>query len=138
MNASQQVELGKLFFEDGIPGFSHLQFFQLMQEEESPFFLIQSIEEEDIGFWVVNPFPFFPEYQFTLSDVSKEALHLNEESPVAVFSIVTIRGNNQATVNLKAPIVINLTNRMGKQIILPEDTYPIRQPLFAQQAADQE
>lgn len=138
MNASQQVELGKLFFEDGIPGFSHLQFFQLMQEEESPFFLIQSTEEKDIGFWVVNPFSFFPEYQFTLPDVSKEALRLSEESPVAVFSIVTIRGNNQATVNLKAPIVINLTNRMGKQIILPEDTYPIRQPLFAQQAADQE
>lgn len=138
MNASQQVELGKLFFEDGIPGFSHLQFFQLLQEEESPFFLIQSTEEKDIGFWVVNPFAFFPEYQFTLPDVSKEALHLSEGSPVAVFSIVTIRGNNQATVNLKAPIVINLTNRMGRQIILPEDTYPIRQPLFAQQAADQE
>jgi len=138
MNASQQVELGKLFFEDGIPGFSHLQFFQLMQEEESPFFLIQSTEEKDIGFWVVNPFSFFPEYQFTLSDVSKEALHLSEESPIAVFSIVTIRDNNQATVNLKAPIVINLTNRMGRQVILPEDTYPIRQPLFVQQASDQE
>lgn len=138
MNASQQVELGKLFFEDGIPGFSHLQFFQLMQEEESPFFLIQSTEEKDIGFWVVNPFSFFHDYRFTLSDVSKEALHLNEESPVAVFSIVTIRGNNQATVNLKAPIVINLANRMGRQVILQEDTYSIRQPLFAQQAADQE
>lgn len=138
MNASQRVELGKLFFEEGLPGFSHLQFFQLVQEEESPFFLIQSTEVKDIGFWVINPFSFFPEYQFTLSDVSKEALHLSEESPVAVFSIVTIRDNTQATVNLKAPIVINLTNRMGKQIILQEDTYPIRQPLFGQQAADQE
>lgn len=138
MNASQQVELGKLFFEDGIPGFSHLQFFQLIQEEESPFFLIQSTEEKDIGFWVMNPFLFFPDYQFSLSNVSKEALHLKEESPVAVFSIVTIRGNNQVTVNLKAPIVINLTKRMGRQIILPEDTYPIRQPLFTQQAGDQE
>jgi len=138
MNASQRVELGKLFFEEGLLGFSHLQFFQLVQEEESPFFLIQSTEVKDIGFWVINPFSFFPEYQFTLSDVSKEALHLSEESPVAVFSIVTIRDNTQATVNLKAPIVINLTNRMGKQIILQEDTYPIRQPLFGQQAADQE
>lgn len=138
MNASQQIELGKLFFEDGIPGFSHLQFFQLIQEEESPFFLIQSTEEKDIGFWVVNPFSFFPDYQFTLPEVSKEALRMEVDSPVAVFSIVTIRGKNQASVNLKAPIVLNLANRMGKQVILQEDSYPIRQPLFSQQAADTE
>ncbi|RAT98720.1 flagellar assembly protein FliW [Brevibacillus sp. Leaf182] len=138
MNASQQVELGKLFFEDGIPGFSHLQFFQLIQEEESPFFLIQSTEEKDIGFWVVNPFSFFPDYRFTLPEVSKEALRMEEDSPVVVFSIVTIRGKNQASVNLKAPIVLNLANRMGKQVILQEDSYPIRQPLFSQQAADTE
>lgn len=136
MNASQQVELGKLFFEDGIPGFSHLQFFQLMQEEESPFFLIQSIEEVDVGFWVIDPFSFFPEYKFELSDVAKATLRIEEQSQIAVFSIVTIRGNNQATVNLKAPIVVNLSNRMGRQVILQEDTYSIRQPLFEQQAAD--
>lgn len=138
MNASQQVELGKLFFEDGIPGFSHLQFFQLLQEEESPFFLIQSIEDKDVGFLVLNPFSFFPDYQFTLPETSKTTLRMDEETPVAVFSIVTIRGNDQVTVNLKAPIVINLANRMGRQIILQEDSYPIRQPLFAQQAAGTE
>lgn len=136
MNASQQVELGKLFFEDGIPGFSHLQFFQLMQEEESPFFLMQSTEETDVGFWVIDPFLFFTEYKFELPDVAKRALRIDEKSQIAVFSIVTIRENNQATVNLKAPIVVNLTNRMGRQVILQEDTYSIRQPLFEQQAAD--
>lgn len=136
MNASQKVELGKLFFEDGIPGFSHLQFFQLMQEEESPLFQIQSIEEQEVGFWVVDPFSFFPDYAFTLPDASKEALRLGDETQAAVFSIVTIRSEDEITVNLKAPIVVNLSNRMAKQVILPEDTYPIRQPLFAQQAAD--
>ncbi|MED4780388.1 flagellar assembly protein FliW [Brevibacillus choshinensis] len=136
MNVSQQMELGKLFFEDGIPGFSHLQFFQLMQEEESPFFLIQSTEEEDVGFWVIDPFAFFPEYKFEISDVAKDALRIEEQSQIAVFCIVTIRGSNQATVNLKAPIVVNLSNRMGRQVILQEDIYSIRQPLFEQQAAD--
>lgn len=137
MNESQQMELGKLFFEDGIPGFSHLQFFQLMQEEESPFFLIQSIEEADVGFWVIDPFTIFPEYSVELSTVTKEALRVEDQSQIAVFSIVTIRGKDQATVNLKAPIVVNFSNRMGRQVILQEDTYSIRQPLFEQQAADQ-
>lgn len=136
MNTSQKVELGKLFFEDGIPGFSHLQFFQLMQEEESPFFLIQSTEDKDVGFWVVDPFVFFPSYEFSLSSVTKEALRINESSPVAVFSIVTIRENNQTTVNLKAPIVVNLSNRMGRQVILQEDSYSIRQQLIEQPATE--
>ncbi|TKI58582.1 flagellar assembly protein FliW [Brevibacillus antibioticus] len=137
MNTNEQVELGKLFFEDGIPGFSHLQFFQLIQEEDNPFFLIQSTEEKDVGFWVINPFSFFPNYQFTLPEVYKEALHMDDGSQVAVFSIVTIRGKQEATVNLKAPIVINLDNRMSKQVILQEDSYPIRQSLFAQPVAEQ-
>lgn len=137
MNTSQEVELGKLFFEDGIPGFSHLQFFQMVQQEESPFFLIQSTEENDIGFWVVNPFAFFPEYEFELSSVIKEALRIGEQSPVAVFSIVTIRGESEITVNLKAPLVVNLSNRMAKQVILVEDSYSIRQPLFGQVALEE-
>lgn len=134
MNANQQVELGKLFFEEGLPGFGHLQFFQLLQEEESPFFLMQSVEESDIGFWVINPFAFFAEYEFVLSDAAKSALHIDEETPIAVFNIVTIREDNHVTVNLKAPIVVNLSNRMAKQVILQDDKYPIRQPLFAKQA----
>ncbi|ATF15934.1 flagellar assembly protein FliW [Brevibacillus sp. HB1.4B] len=136
MNENQQVELGKLFFEDGIPGFSHLQFFQLVQEEESPFFLIQSTEEKDVGFWVINPFSFFRTYEFSLSSGIKEALRINEQTPIAIFSIITVRNDNQVTANLKAPIVVNLSNRMGKQIVLQEEVYSIRQPLFEQQAAD--
>ncbi|MGG4497714.1 flagellar assembly protein FliW [Brevibacillus reuszeri] len=134
MGTSQRVEMGKLFFEEGIPGFSHLQFFQLVQEEESPFFLIQSTEEKDVGFWVVNPFTFFATYEFSLTSETKEGLRIDEESPVAVFSIVTIRGNSQVTVNLKAPIVVNLSNRMCRQIILQEEKYAVRQPLFEQPA----
>ncbi|BAH46314.1 MULTISPECIES: flagellar assembly protein FliW [Brevibacillus] len=137
MDTSQQVEMGKLFFEDGIPGFSHLQFFQLMQEEGNPFFLIQSTEEIDVGFWVIDPFAFFPDYSFELSEVAREALRVMEDSQIGVFSIVSIRENNKATVNLKAPIVVNMTNRMGRQVILQEDTYSIRQPLFEQCVVDQ-
>ncbi|HBZ81761.1 flagellar assembly protein FliW [Brevibacillus sp. FSL K6-0770] len=138
MNASQRVELGKLFFEDGIPGFSHLQFFQLMQEEESPFFLIQSAEEREIGFWVVNPFVFFSGYEFELSEAAKTSLRIEDETPIAIFTIVTIREMQRVSVNLKAPIVVNLANRMAKQVILQDDTYSIHQPLLVEQISTRE
>lgn len=133
MNTNLQVELGKLFFEEGLPGFSHLQFFQLVQEDESPFFVIQSVEDNSVSFWVVNPFSFFPDYHFTLSPLTKSLLRIEEEKSISVFTIVTLRGNESITVNLKAPIVINLSNRMSRQIILQDELYSIRQPLFGKQ-----
>ncbi|UFJ40058.1 flagellar assembly protein FliW [Brevibacillus humidisoli] len=125
------IQAGKLFFEEGIPGFPQLQFFQLKQHEpNSPFYSLDSMEEEQVGFWLVDPFSFFREYQFTLSDSAKASLRIDETStPVGVLNIVTIRSNNQVTVNLKAPIVLNLANRMGRQVILNDDRYSVRQPL---------
>ncbi|MBO8164284.1 MAG: flagellar assembly protein FliW [Brevibacillus sp.] len=124
------IQAGKLFFEEGIPGFPHLQFYQLTQHEPgSPFFSLDSMEEEQIGFWVVDPFCFFKDYQFTLSEAAKASLRIDEDTPVGVLNIVTIRGSDQVTVNLKAPLVLNLANRMAKQVILNDDRYPVRQPL---------
>jgi flagellar assembly factor FliW len=135
MNTNQKAEAGKLFFEEGIPGFAHLQFYQLVQEEEGPFYLLQSVEDENVGFWLVDPFVFFRDYEFILQPAAKSALHIEDDTPVAVFNIVTFRENNQVTVNLKAPIVVNLANRMAKQVILNEENYQVRQPLFPMQPA---
>jgi len=136
MNTEKTIEVGKLFFEEGIPGFPDLQFYRLIQEEaDSPFFSLQSIEDEQVGFWVVNPFIFFKEYEFVLHDSVKSLLHIKEETPVAVVNIVTIRQGGQVTVNLKAPIVINQENRMARQVILNDENYSVRQPLFQLQPA---
>jgi len=124
-------EMTKLFFEEGIPGFPHLQFFQLQQQEETgPFFLLTSIEDPNIEFGVIDPFAFFSDYEFTLSDPIKESLKITESTPVAVLNIITFRSNGEVTVNLKAPLVMNMDNRMAKQVILTEENYQVRQPLF--------
>lgn len=129
------MEVGKLFFEEGLPGFLHLQFFRLVQEEqESPFYLLQSVEDEEIAFWVVDPFAFFPDYQYTLTEQAKTSLNVSAETNVMTLVIVTIRPGGEATVNLKAPIVINPDNRMAKQVIVAED-YQIRQPLLQLRSA---
>ncbi|MED1919204.1 flagellar assembly protein FliW, partial [Bacillus thuringiensis] len=58
--ANHVPEIGKVYFEEGIPGFSHLQFFQLMQEEAgTPVYLLQSMEDNSVAFWVVEPFELF-------------------------------------------------------------------------------
>ncbi|NRR23250.1 flagellar assembly protein FliW [Brevibacillus sp. MS2.2] len=132
MSGIQEISVGKLFFEDGLPGFPEMQFFQISKEDANvPFFQMQSTEDESIGFWLADPFVFVPDYQFDLPDYAKAALRLDEEDiSVAVLNIITLREKGQVTINLKAPIVINRNNRMAKQVILNEEKYSLRHPLF--------
>ncbi|MED1784210.1 flagellar assembly protein FliW [Brevibacillus fortis] len=119
--ASHVPEIGKVYFEEGIPGFSHLQFFQLMQEEAgTPFYLLQSMEDNSVAFWVVEPFELFTDYQFELKAQVTKDLRLADDTSLVVLNIVTSR-QGSITANLKAPIVINIENRMAKQVILDED-----------------
>ncbi|MDT3417900.1 MULTISPECIES: flagellar assembly protein FliW [Bacillales] len=134
MMTGGKFEIGKVFFEEGLPGFLQLQFFKLVQEEEgTPFYLLQSTEDEKVGFWLINPFVFFADYQFRLPEQSRELLRLSDEGQVMVFNIIT-PSEKGITVNLKAPIVINKENRMAKQVILEED-YDIRHPLVLKHTA---
>lgn len=132
MTTAEQIELGKLFFEEGLPGFQQLQFFQLLQvDPDAPFLLLQALENEEVQFYVMNPFTYFKDYEFTLPDQVKIGLKLNGESPaVSVLSILSVHPDGQITANMKAPIVVNQENRMAKQVILHDETYSIRQPLF--------
>lgn len=128
---STQANIDKLYFEDGLPGFPQLQFFSLTQQEpDSPFYILQSLENEQVSFYAVDPFPFFKEYEFILPQQTKASLHIQEETPVAVINIVTLRQDGWVTCNLKAPIVINKANRMARQVILNDESYNVRQPLF--------
>ncbi|EST55407.1 flagellar assembly protein FliW [Brevibacillus panacihumi W25] len=132
MSGTQNISIGKLFFEEGLPGFPDMQFFNISKEEaNAPFYQMNSTEDETIGFWLIDPFVFFPEYQFVLPEYAKASLRLEDQNPsVAVLNIITLREEGQITINLKAPIVINRENRMAKQVILNEESYSLRHPLF--------
>ncbi|QDX91582.1 flagellar assembly protein FliW [Brevibacterium sp. JNUCC-42] len=129
----QQEKMGKLYIIEGMIGFTHLHEFQLTQENpEMPFFSLQSLEEQGISFWVIDPFLFFKDYEFDLPLSVKEALEITEESQVVILSVMTVRGKGQITVNLKSPLVINVKNGKAKQFILQGDHYNLRQPLLLQ------
>lgn len=129
--ASYEVQAKKLFFPEGMPGFSDLYHFHLEQSEpESPFFFLQSLEDEHVGFWVLDPFPFFPQYEFTLPDSVKNQLQIRDGTPIFVCNVITLRPDGQITVNLRAPIVVNEANQTAKQVILIAEHYEVRQPLM--------
>ena len=123
-------------FKSALPGLpEELKEFQLLAvEQSSPFYLLKSVVEETICFILINPFAFFPEYQFELPEAEKNKLNLNDAGSdakkVAVFCIVNASaGLSQATVNLMAPLIINTETNQAKQIMLSNEKYTIRHPL---------
>jgi flagellar assembly factor FliW len=89
------------------------------------------LDEPEIAFPVLEPKIFKPDYAARLSAMELRALKLDNVNQSAVFSILTISSDvTQMTANLKAPIVINLKERIARQVVLQENEYGIRHPMF--------
>lgn len=121
-----------IHFPHGIPGFLDEKAFVLFpHDEDSPFCFLQSITEANLSFLLVDPFAFISDYEFVLEEEVLESLELSETRPPQIFLIATIRGKlEEMTVNLLAPIVVNLNQRIAKQVILDNPKYSIRHKLF--------
>lgn len=114
----------------GLIGFPAAKKFVLL-EYTQPFSWLQCIELPDLAFVVVSASEFGDEYSFDLP-LQDRALDLSDTDDVAIFNLVTIRPDaSLSTVNLKAPVVVNLRNRKGKQVILDDPRYPTRMPLYS-------
>lgn len=128
-----------LFFPAGLPGLPpEINRFELLAlAPDSPFYFLKSLQDENVGFILVNPFFFFPEYEFDLPDEEAQALGLSSLEEVAVFCIVNAsQGLKCATVNLLAPVVVNVTTGEARQVVLVDSRYSLRHPLLASTARD--
>lgn len=125
-----------LTFEHGIPGFGEEKQFVLLPLPENEWFhILQSVKTSQLGFVVTDPFVFFKDYDFELDQSSVESLGKPSEKDVLVLSILTVRETlKESTANLQAPIILNLENRKGKQVILTNSHYQTKHLIFAQPA----
>ncbi len=118
-------------FPQGIPGFMDKKaFIPIEYKEGSPFKFLQSMDEPDLAFVITDPFKIFNDYELDITKEDRELLKIEKPEDVNVYVIVTIgQGGTSITVNLQAPLVINITKHLGKQIILHKSPYPTRYPL---------
>ncbi len=119
-------------FEQGLPGFPDNKKFTILPlDADLPIAFLQSTEEAEVGFVIALPFAFKPDYAFDLSDEDKEQLQLEKVDDVLTYSILTLKETfTESTLNLLAPIVLNVQNRKGKQIVLNDgERNPLRFPI---------
>lgn len=126
-----------IHFEHGIPGFlEEKQFVLLPLTDDNVYYVLQSVKTSELAFVVTNPFLFFKEYDFELEDATVEQLEIKDATDVAVYSILTLQDPfEKTTANLQAPIIINTKNNHAKQVILNDENYKTKHPLFKESPA---
>jgi flagellar assembly factor FliW len=119
-------------FEQGLLGFEELKQFAIIDVEEClPFEWLVSVEDPIVAFPILNPTLFFSDYKPSLSKDDLVLLDIKKEKDVEMFCIVTLgKKPEDVTLNLKGPILINMKNKMGKQVVLTEDYYSLNQQLI--------
>lgn len=119
-------------FAHGIPGFENDHKFVVLKHDDSPFHVLQSVERSGLAFIIIELDKVVPDYEIDLSDEIVAELKLEKPEEALVCAIVVLPSDiSQATVNLAAPLVINVKEKRGVQIILNNPAFGIKHPLFS-------
>ncbi len=116
-----------------IIGFSDLTKYTIVDyKPDSPFKWLQSMEDMELAFPVTLCSFFGIDYKFDIPDEEAEKLKIENADDVFVCNIANIPSSNPqgATINMLAPIVINLQNKKAMQIILKNTEFEVRHKLF--------
>ncbi|WP_333859930.1 flagellar assembly protein FliW [Clostridium sp.] len=121
-----------IVFKKGIPGFEHLKKFILAPvEENNLFYVLHSIEDKNVGIVAASPFNVLEDYEFELNEDKESELKIKSVEDIFIVNTVTLDSLlKNITINLKAPIVVNIKENIGEQLILDKVEYPIKYPLF--------
>lgn len=119
-------------FKEGIPGFENCKSFALITTEETdPFHWLQAIEEPEIALAVINPFRIFPDYAPRVPEAHIQDIGGPSDEDILLLTVAVVpRDVTNMTTNLVSPILINSVDNLGKQVILENSEYLIRQPIF--------
>ncbi len=121
---------GNIFtFPEGVPAFEdYRQFILYCNTDMQPFFFMKSIGvSPEVSFVCVDPFLVCPDYQVRVGPADLQALELKRGEDAFVFSFVTVPKNPcDITANLQGPVILNIKNSRGRQIICDRAGHEVR------------
>lgn len=124
-----------IYMERGMIGFPELNHFALIFDEEkgrkaTSIMWLQSMDDPDIAFPVMDPHAVKEDYKPNVSEEIIAPLgELTEENTYILVTVTVPKRVEDFSVNLKAPIVINMDNNKALQLIV-EDDYPIKYKVY--------
>jgi len=116
-------------FPSGLVGYEKPQIFALF-DYHSPFHWLQSIDDPELGFVVLDGLAISKEFEMQ-PPYGDPDTDLQEGDEYAVILIVNLKEPvTKSTVNLAAPLFVNMKNRRGVQVVYDDPKLSIQHPLF--------
>jgi flagellar assembly factor FliW len=127
-----EIEKNKLIeIPEGMLGFDERRFV-ILSPGNGPFHWLQSVDDPDLAFVVVDPRTSLHDYEVKLTVDEQKKLGLSKESEIVVLSVVTMAKNPlDITINLMGPIILNPGNMTAIQVVLESGKYSTRHPYFS-------
>jgi flagellar assembly factor FliW len=121
-----------LNFPKGILGFSQLTRYVILEREEiAPFKWIQSVEDPNVAFVIMDPIRFFPNFKLEINEKELEELNYTNSRDLIVYVIVNVPQDvSLSSADLLGPLVINSKKRLAKQAVMPESPYTTKHYLL--------
>lgn len=119
-------------------GFEQQHEFTLLKlRDESPFLVLQSLDDARLGLLVADPYSFLSDYQVTVNDAEQKLLRLKSIRQVAVLVTVSIPPGkpHKTALSLSGPILVNHEAKLGLQIPQIEGRYPAQVYVHPQEDA---
>jgi flagellar assembly factor FliW len=112
----------------GLPGFTDLRRFLALSLAEQPSFVwLQSLDDPKVALPAADPWLIFPDYEPRMPAYATEALDLHNPEDFTILCVVVVtKEAAEMTMNLMAPIVLNLKSRRARQVMLENSPYSVR------------
>ncbi len=133
------VRFGEVTFTDedtiefpwGVPGFTEFRRFLALSLAEQPSFVwLQSVDDPSIALPAADPWQIFADYEPRLPGYATETLEIKGPEDFTILCIVVVtKDAEEMTMNLMAPVIINLKTRRGRQVMLDNSNYSVRAPI---------
>jgi len=130
------AETEVIAFPWGIPGFEDARRFLALTLEDQPHFVwLQSVDRPELALPCADPWQLFPNYEPRLPGYVVSALDVQNPEDFTILCVVVVtKDAAEMTMNLLAPVVVNLKTNRGRQVMLENSGYSAREP-FPRKAA---
>lgn len=128
---SSQEEV--IFFPQGLIGFESSKHWLIVPDPaNSDVAWLQSLSEARVALPLVSPRKFMPEFKVATSKRDLTPLSIRSSDRIYVLCVVSKSGKT-LTINLRSPLVVNLSRRLACQVITSE-ALPLAMPISLDEA----
>ncbi|MBP5519466.1 MAG: flagellar assembly protein FliW [Treponema sp.] len=108
----------------GLFGFEQYTKYALVDSDYEPFIWLQSCEDSNLAFLLVDPFLICSEYETDIDDESLAKIGITKPEDIIIMTIVTVpHDGSSITANFQGPLVINKKNHQCMQAILNDNRW---------------